>query len=51
MTCIDGNSPVVQWLGFHVFTAKDVDSVLAEGIKILQTTWLGQIEKENTTIY
>ena len=37
-----GNSLVVQWLGLHVLTAKDVGSIPSWGTKILQITWCSQ---------
>ena len=30
---------MVQWLGVHALTAKDVSSVLARGTKILKVEW------------
>ena len=35
-----GNSLVVWWLGFCIFTAEGVGSILGQGIKIPQ--WQGQ---------
>ena len=37
-----GNCLVVQWLGLHVLTAKDVGSIPSWGTKILQITWCSQ---------
>ena len=37
-----GNSLVVQWLGLHSLTAKDVGSIPSQGTKILQITWYSQ---------
>ena len=30
---------MVQWLGVHALTAKDVSSILARGTKILKVEW------------
>ena len=40
-----GNSLVVQWLGLHAFTAKDLGSIPGQGVKIPQAAKHGQ-EKE-----
>ena len=37
-----GNSLVVQWLGLHAFTSKDLGSIPGQGIKILQAAKHGQ---------
>ena len=40
-----GNSPAVQWLGFHAFTADGMDSIPGWGTKILKTVQCGQRKK------
>ena len=39
---LPGNFLVVQWLGFHTFTAKGTGSIPSRGIKIPQASWPGQ---------
>ena len=46
LLCVAGNSLVVQWLGLHAFTARDVGSVHGWEIKILQAMQYGQTEKK-----
>ena len=42
---------MVQWLGLHVFTAKDVDSILAGELRSCKPHGLAKLKEENTTIY
>ena len=51
LLCVAGNSLVVQWLGLHAFTAKDVGSVPGWEIKILQAMQYGQTEKIKKTFF
>ena len=37
---------MIQWLGLHAFTAKDMDSISGQGTKIPQATWHGQKNKK-----
>ena len=37
---------MIQWLGFHAFTAKDMDSISGQGTKTPQATWHGQTNKQ-----
>ena len=41
-----GNSLVVQWLGLHSLTAKDVGSIPSRGTKIPQAKQYGQKKKK-----
>ena len=45
-TSMRGNSLVVQWLGLHVFTAKDMGSIPAWGTETPQAV---QPKKKKTT--
>ena len=40
---------MIQWLGLHAFTAKDMDSISGQGTKIPQATWHGQKKKKKNT--
>ena len=40
------NSPVVQWLGLHAFTAKGMGLIPGRGAKIPQAKWCGQKKKD-----
>ena len=40
------NSPAVQWLGLHAFTADGQGSIPVQGTKILQRAWHGQTRKK-----
>ena len=46
MKSVPGNSPVVQWLGFHAFTAEGPGSNPGRETKILQVVWCRERKKE-----
>ena len=43
-----GDSLVVQWLGFHAFTAKGPGSIPGQGTNILQASQMTKKKKKKT---